>query len=1704
MRTLHLVAKSWRSSGTGTISLPSPQQIPASFLHVKSQRVRFYCAPTQLKPAKAPTQQVKEQSPYAPNDHRTLGAAQDLFTNSVYSPGSPLFLPNGTDILNKLVTFLRAQYKQYGFREVLTPNIYKQSLWEISGHWQNYKDDMYQVVGGDSAGKEQVKLDAVETVEEAEEIYGLKPMNCPGHCLLFKAQQHSYRDLPVRYADFSPLHRNEVSGSLSGLTRVRRFHQDDAHIFCRPQQIGDEIRLALKFTDTVLRTFGLGDSYKLVLSTRPETDFIGSQELWDSAEAQLREALEATGRTWEINEGDGAFYGPKIDLHIQDSQGKHHQLSTIQLDMNLPQRFGLEYAVAEGMEDYDNSNPGRAMPVMIHRAIFGSLERFFALLIERYNGRWPLWLSPRQAILLTVNQNEVLLQAAADAVSKISGYRAVTPSIIPKSGSTSVLAGSESENGITPLSPLQPTFNVDMDTSARSISKKFRDAHTKKYNVVLVLGPRNLADGSIDIEFSGQVLGKNEGEIQQMLDGVPHWELSMVPSKSAEGGITAKMKMKVDDVHKWLVELERRFITPTLSYTRTLESRIVLLEAQIAKLKKDPKPTEPEQEQSLKAEEPERPSSLHSIEEFRDGVSEEREPASDLSREIEGLTIEDGRISFHGPTSLFQLPSGISLEDRNPALSAANELDGRKERLINNAWRERAFEQLSSIPTLIGDMKMNGPYYSDILLNAILSHSLRWCRDEPKIARMLDLFEGGLQFRNSAVTGLFDALKSGNGQIPLVQSLLLLSAQECGRGNRMQAWLYSGMAFRIVEDLGITIDSRKYSGSVQFSDEDVEIRNRLFWSCYFWDKLVSLYFGRLPIVQDSPVSPPRILLDDTAEIEIWTPHGVIFPEGVHYPPTQAHSTSCFMKMCSLAQILNQIIIHIYNPIRQNTECQIQRCVSEQSAKLEQWWNDLPPFLKLSVNNLPTYCPPSHIVTLNCVYHTTNILLHRPMLCSRPFRSKDPASNNANHLVQCLSSATSTISLYDLFRRTFGDTHVVLSLAYSLYTAASIFLLEIQALKYASVSTLEKLRYCLSALDRVKAANPVINTALGLIDKELKKLKINIYETGSNPDQQPIPAHISQSPQATETSPSVDPMQQRHPTFTVPPLGPFSLTPPPLTENQPTPQPQQPPQSPYMMDTTPLPSADFPSQERMYEIAPELFEAFSFIEPISTNVGTGFNVQQHLKLLNINTASYDTAQTTEQLKTAPLFSSKVWEEVANTASDPSSGKNMLPQFGLMGLRLATYGNAESDGDDMHKERESKIWKSAKDRMVYANTNAPWSTFICGSQGSGKSHTLSCMLENSLMSPSKTGKLVAPLTGLVLHYDTFTGLNTGQLCEAAYLCSSGIPVRVLVSPSSFSRMKKLYTKLPGLPDGTAPPQVVALKFPEKHLSIGMMKSLMAVGGDGHVPLYMEVVTKILREMAETEAEFSFNSFESKLLKGQKWQKGQMGPLSMRLDLLQSFLQTDPPQCPAQAKESGWKFERGSLTIIDLSCPFVDEGAACALFNICISIFLEDRQNCGRIIALDEAHKFLKPGNSEAGVLTETMLSLIRQQRHLATRVIIATQEPTLSPSLLDLCNVTIVHRFTSPAWYKMLRGHLAGAVVGISDSEQSSAENIFSKIVSLKTGEALVFCPSALLDVEYLGITSSPSVRIPELGPRYIKMAVRLRVTADGGRSILAQT
>jgi threonyl-tRNA synthetase len=433
--------------------------------------------------------------PTPPTDHRTLAQTHDLFIASPYSPGSPLLLPNGAYVFQKLQAFLRAQYPQFGFQEVITPTIYKRSLWEISGHWENYAEDMFSVQGRGATGR-------TENAEAGQdEEFGLKPMNCPGHCLLFRDEIKSYRDLPIRYADFSALHRNEISGALTGLTRVRRFHQDDAHIFCRPDQIVTEIDQTLRFVGMVYDTFGLGP-YKLLLSTRPKDHFIGTIQEWDRAEEQLKTSLDNSGRHWDLNEGDGAFYGPKIDIILKDSNGKEHQTATIQLDFQLPQRFDLQYqASPEELEaqpaasEGGSLDPANRRPVIVHRAIYGSLERFMALLIEHYAGKYPFWLSPRPAIILSLNQDPDILKHVSHLQSVLSGLQSPSrPIDVENNGSTKPTP--------QPLSAIH--LPIDVDASARSLGKKMADAQKKKYNHIIVVGPREASNDALTLEVVNQ------------------------------------------------------------------------------------------------------------------------------------------------------------------------------------------------------------------------------------------------------------------------------------------------------------------------------------------------------------------------------------------------------------------------------------------------------------------------------------------------------------------------------------------------------------------------------------------------------------------------------------------------------------------------------------------------------------------------------------------------------------------------------------------------------------------------------------------------------------------------------------------------------------------------------------------------------------------------------------------------------------------------------------------------------------------------------------------------------------------------------------------------------------------------------------------------------------------------------------------------
>lgn len=308
-------------------------------------------------------------------DHRKIGREMDLFDLYDEAPGFPFFLPNGMVLRNELESFWRAEHKKAGYQEIKTPLILNEELWHTSGHWDNYKDNMYFTeIDGDN--------------------YAIKPMNCPGGILVYGRKLHSYRDLPIRLGEMGQVHRHELSGALHGLMRVRTFTQDDAHIYMLPDQIKDEIKGVIDLIDYFYGLFGF--KYHIELSTRPEEKFIGSIELWDKATEALKEAMEEEGLDYIINEGDGAFYGPKLDFHLEDSIGRTWQCGTIQLDYMLPERFNVSYIGSDGQKH---------RPVMIHRVVFGSIERFIGILIEHYAGKFPVWLAPVQVKLLTITND---------------------------------------------------------------------------------------------------------------------------------------------------------------------------------------------------------------------------------------------------------------------------------------------------------------------------------------------------------------------------------------------------------------------------------------------------------------------------------------------------------------------------------------------------------------------------------------------------------------------------------------------------------------------------------------------------------------------------------------------------------------------------------------------------------------------------------------------------------------------------------------------------------------------------------------------------------------------------------------------------------------------------------------------------------------------------------------------------------------------------------------------------------------------------------------------------------------------------------------------------------------------------------------------------------------------------------------------------
>ena len=327
-------------------------------------------------------------------DHRRIGREMDIFMMRDEAPGFPFFLPNGMILKNTLLDYWREIHKSAGYVEISTPMIMNKQLWQTSGHWDHYKDNMYSTV-----------ID--------EEEYCVKPMNCPGGVLVYASKPHSYRDLPIRAGEIGLVHRHEMKGALHGLFRVRCFNQDDAHLFVRPDQLTEEIVGVVKLIDSVYQQFGF--TYHVELSTRPE-DSMGSDEDWAAAEAGLKTALEELGMEYEVNEGDGAFYGPKIDFHLNDSLGRTWQCGTVQLDFQMPQNFDLEYTDADG---------SKKRPVMLHRVCYGSVERFIGILIEHYAGKFPVWLAPMQVKVLPVSEkSRDYAHKVADAI-EAAGIRVV-------------------------------------------------------------------------------------------------------------------------------------------------------------------------------------------------------------------------------------------------------------------------------------------------------------------------------------------------------------------------------------------------------------------------------------------------------------------------------------------------------------------------------------------------------------------------------------------------------------------------------------------------------------------------------------------------------------------------------------------------------------------------------------------------------------------------------------------------------------------------------------------------------------------------------------------------------------------------------------------------------------------------------------------------------------------------------------------------------------------------------------------------------------------------------------------------------------------------------------------------------------------------------------------------------------------------------
>lgn len=373
-------------------------------------------------------------------DHKLIGPALDLFSLKEDAPGMPFIHPKGMIMWNELLAFWRYHHEEAGYVEIKTPILMSKDLWVKSGHWENYRQNMYTTA-----------------IDERE--FAVKPMNCPGCILFYKTHTHSYREFPLRIAEIGHVHRHEATGALSGLMRVRCFHQDDAHLFLEMEQVEAEISNVFALLKTIYTTFGL--TFEFELSTRPESGTIGSDEEWQESTAALKNALDKMGQVYKINEGDGAFYGPKIDVHIRDAIGRRWQCCTIQLDMALPTRFELEYDAKDGT---------RKRPIMIHRALFGSIERFFGILIEHFAGKFPLWLSPRQVRVLAIADRHVeYAQLVANALRK-------------------------------------KKFHVELDITHESVGKKIREAQLAQVNYMLTIGDKEMENQTVAVRTRDNVV----------------------------------------------------------------------------------------------------------------------------------------------------------------------------------------------------------------------------------------------------------------------------------------------------------------------------------------------------------------------------------------------------------------------------------------------------------------------------------------------------------------------------------------------------------------------------------------------------------------------------------------------------------------------------------------------------------------------------------------------------------------------------------------------------------------------------------------------------------------------------------------------------------------------------------------------------------------------------------------------------------------------------------------------------------------------------------------------------------------------------------------------------------------------------------------------------------------------------------------------